>query len=228
MPDRDDEGRTARPPGGGTTSNSGTASNSEAPPGPGKDGPGKDELIDLGLPPRPGRITMDFSGPPLELPEAISLPPDEPDSLQLDLDEVDSDAIDLVDRTRPSEIEIDLREEMRECFTLDDFTGALGAALLLIGKDPDDQEAAKIADACRQRLDAMYTGRLGGTHQVPSVQVPETELRWLGLDHRAAFLLSRMDGVMDIEALLDVCGMPRLEALQTLVELTELGAIRLT
>jgi hypothetical protein len=39
-------------------------------------------------------------------------------------------------------------------------------------------------------------------------------------------LLSRVDGLSTIEEVLDVCGMPRLEALKTLVDLLERGAIR--
>jgi hypothetical protein len=55
----------------------------------------------------------------------------------------------------------------------------------------------------------------------------DSQLRWLGLDHRSGFLLSRIDGLSTVDELLDVCGMPRLEALKTLSELLERGAIRL-
>lgn len=192
------------------------------------EGDREERAIDLGLPGRPSRITMDFTGPELSLPESLDdegAPSSE--SLQLDLDEDESDAIDLVDKRRPSEIGVDLREEMRECFQLDDFTGALRAAQLVLGQDPGATDAQRIADECTRRLEALYTSRLGGTHQVPKVLLPETELRWLGLTHRAGFLISRMDGSLDIEGLLDVSGMPRLEALQTLVELADLGAIGL-
>jgi hypothetical protein len=48
----------------------------------------------------------------------------------------------------------------------------------------------------------------------------------LGLDHRAGFLLSRVDGLSTVEEVLDICGMPRLEALKTLVDLLDRGAIR--
>ena len=61
---------------------------------------------------------------------------------------------------------------------------------------------------------------------VPVPALSETQLRWLGLDHRSGFLLSRVDGIATVEDVLDVCGMPRLEALKTLVDLIERGAIR--
>jgi len=36
-----------------------------------------------------------------------------------------------------------------------------------------------------------------------------------------------VDGVSTVEEVLDICGMPRLEALKTLADLLERGAIRL-
>jgi hypothetical protein len=58
--------------------------------------------------------------------------------------------------------------------------------------------------------------------------VPDAEVRWLGLDHRAGFLLSRIDGVATVDELVDVSGMGRLEALKILAELLEAKAIRFT
>jgi hypothetical protein len=57
------------------------------------------------------------------------------------------------------------------------------------------------------------------------VAVRDVDLRWLGLDHRAGFLLSRIDGHASLDEVLDVSGMPRLEALRTLVDLCEAGAL---
>jgi DNA-binding IclR family transcriptional regulator len=47
------------------------------------------------------------------------------------------------------------------------------------------------------------------------------------MDHRAGFVLSLVDGVSAVEAILDVCGMPRAEALRILHELIDIGAIAL-
>jgi hypothetical protein len=44
-------------------------------------------------------------------------------------------------------------------------------------------------------------------------------LRAAHLDMRAGFLVSLLDGVTTLESLLDVCGMPREEALELLVVL---------
>jgi hypothetical protein len=144
-----------------------------------------------------------------------------------DFDAVDGGgALDLVDRSRPSQ-QLDLVGEMEELYALDDLTGALRHAELILGRQPDHEQAQRCAANCRKRLIALYTSKLGAVDRIVTVALTESQLRWLGLDHRAGFLLSRIDGLLSVEELLDVCGMPRLEALKTLVDLLERGAIRL-
>lgn len=181
------------------------------------------------------RITMDFTGPPLELPDELEVEepkrPSEAAPLTLDLDELDEDddhdALSLVQQTRKSHSALDLTAEMAERYALDDFTGALRIAELVLGRESEHPDARRIAGESRRRLEHLYTSRLGGLGRVPSVAIPDSDLRWLGLDHRAGFLLSRVDGQNSIDELVDISGMPKLEALKTLVELLEVGAIRL-
>jgi hypothetical protein len=135
-------------------------------------------------------------------------------------------ALDLVDRSRPSQ-QLDLIGEMEELYALDDLTGALRYAELVLGRTPDHEQAQRCANNCRARLIQLYSSKIGGTSFVVTVALSESQLRWLGLDHRSGFLLSRIDGISTVEELLDVCGMPRLEALKTLADLLERGAIRL-
>ncbi len=206
-----------------------------------------DESVELKI--RRSRVTMDFSGPPLTLPSESQVEIEVPvvpsaaldgvdleqelggeGPLALDLDDVG--ALDLVDRGSDVEIqradsvdELDLAAEMRERFALDDFTGALRTAELLLGKEPTHAEAQSVAKKSVAKLEQLYTSRLGAMSSIPRVAVPEGEVRWLGLDHRAAFLLSRIDGSHSIDEIIDVSGMPRLEALKTLVELKDLGAL---
>ena len=179
------------------------------------------------------RITMDFTGPPLELPDELEADeprrPSEAAPLTLDLDELDEDegALGLVQQTRKSHSALDLVAEMAERYALDDFTGALRISELVLGREPDHPDARRIAGESRRRLEHLYTSRLGGLARVPRVALPDADLRWLGLDHRAGFLLSRVDGQNTIDELVDISGMPKLEALKTLVELLDVGAIRL-
>lgn len=157
--------------------------------------------------------------PPSVVPSAASAPPGTAP--------LEGGALSLVDeRSRPSRPSIDMAAEMRDRHALGDYTAALSTAELILGRHPDHAEARTISADCRERLAQLHTSRLGSTSRVPRVAIDATDVRWLGLDHRAGFLLSRVDGEHSVEQLVDVSGMPRLEALKTLVELLELGAIR--
>jgi hypothetical protein len=155
---------------------------------------------------------------------AAAMHPDGPGSIS---DSTEGDALGLVDRSRPSTRDVDIVSDMAERYALGDFTGALRAAELLLGMAPDHPEALRYARSSRERLEQLYSSRLGALSRIAHVAVPDHEIRWLGLDHRAGFLLSRVDGCHSIEEVLDVSGMPRLEALKTLSELVSVGAVRL-
>ncbi|GAB4214503.1 MAG: hypothetical protein OHK0013_39240 [Sandaracinaceae bacterium] len=127
-------------------------------------------------------------------------------------------------RARPSS-EPDLAADMADRFALGDFTGALRAAELILGQDPTDAEAALVADRARERLVHLHLARLGGLGAVLSPKVAGAEVRWLGLDHRAGFLLSLVDGATSVEEILDLSGMARHEALRLLAELLDGGAV---
>ncbi len=59
----------------------------------------------------------------------------------------------------------------------------------------------------------------------PYVAVSGEQLTSLPLGHRAGFLLSRMDGVTDLETVIEVSAMPRDEALRLTRELFESGIV---
>jgi hypothetical protein len=59
------------------------------------------------------------------------------------------------------------------------------------------------------------------------VVMPQEKIKLLPLDHRAGFLLSLMDGVTDLETLLEISPMPRGEALRVVRDLFEAGVVDL-
>ncbi len=148
--------------------------------------------------------------------------------LALDLPEP-SDALDLVAQAeeRPTPVAAapaaagDLLQEMRERFSLGDYSGALVMAESLLEEDPNHPEAQKYVASCRTVLEQMYTARIGPLDRVPFVAVPPEQLRWLSIDHRAGFVLSHVDGACSLEQILDVSGMPTLDALRILYELAQ-------
>ncbi|WP_394838522.1 hypothetical protein LVJ94_16600 [Pendulispora rubella] len=109
--------------------------------------------------------------------------------------------------------------EMRDRFSLGDYTGALAAAESLLSEFPDHVEAKRCADNCRSVLEQMYAARIGPLDRVPHVAVPREKLQWLSIDHRAGFVLSHVDGVSSVQMIMAACGMPALDVLRIVHEL---------
>lgn len=118
-------------------------------------------------------------------------------------------------------------DEMKDRYAMGDFTGALVIAESILEARPDDPDARRYADSCREVLTQMYAARLGKLDQVVNVAMAADQIRWLSLDHRAGFLLSLVDGISNVEEILDVSGMPRLDAMRLLYMLLEQRVIAL-
>ncbi|MBS2015157.1 MAG: hypothetical protein JST00_19860 [Deltaproteobacteria bacterium] len=112
-------------------------------------------------------------------------------------------------------------QEMNDRVALGDYSGALEIAERLLAVDPNDPAVNACAESCRSVLKKMYTARIGPLDRVPMVMVARDQLRWLSIDHRAGFVLSLVDGVSSLEMILDVSGMPELDALRILSELAQ-------
>jgi hypothetical protein len=67
--------------------------------------------------------------------------------------------------------------------------------------------------------------RFGSRASVLVLRVAFDEVKTLALDHREGFLLSLIDGASSVEQLLDVCGMPPLEATRILCRLAAEGVV---
>jgi hypothetical protein len=121
----------------------------------------------------------------------------------------------------------DPHKEMQERFALGDYSGALVMAESLLEENPTHVEAREYAESCRAVLQQMYAAKIGPLDRVPVVEVAREQLRWLSIDHRAGFVLSLVDGVSSLEMILDVSGMPSLDALRILYELVQQRIISL-
>jgi hypothetical protein len=115
--------------------------------------------------------------------------------------------------------------KIQDRFALGDYSGALVLAEALLDEDPGNASAERYADSCREMLRGMYLSRIGEGTFVPRIVMGQDQLRWLTLDHRAGFLLSCVDGTSSVDEILDVCGMAPLDALRTMYELKQQGAI---
>ncbi|HET9959377.1 MAG TPA: hypothetical protein VFQ61_33030 [Polyangiaceae bacterium] len=118
--------------------------------------------------------------------------------------------------------------ELADRHAMGDFSGALVLAEGVLETQPDHPEALRYAKNCRDVLTSMYTARLGPLNQLVRVVIPTEQIRWLSLDHRAGFLLSLVDGISTLEEILDISGMPRLDALRIMYSLREERVITLS
>lgn len=167
----------------------------------------------------------------------LSLYPGELGSSPLGLAEVSAQDVELAsppqmtgksDSLPPLPSLTDAARQMQGCYEVGDFSGALTAAEVILEHDPGDVEANRYAQSCRDVLTQMFSARLAPLDRVVSVAISPEQIRWLSLDHKSGFLLSLVDGTCSIEELLDVSGMPRLDALRILLTLSQQKVIALT
>ena len=95
----------------------------------------------------------------------------------------------------------------------------------LVAADANNEFASRLLELNRQALLAQYEQLVDDLAQVPLVQVPQHEIVWHKLDHRAGFLLSRIDGMLSYADIVDISGMTRFETMRILAQLVEQGVI---
>jgi hypothetical protein len=160
-------------------------------------------------------------------PDDLSMAPEPSEALDMVAREADREAPSPSSGTavpapaKSSGRNVDPVIDMRERFSLGDYSGALVVAESILEDDPNDAEALKCSESCRRVLEQMYTTRIGSLDRIPFVAVPQEQLRWLNIDHRAGFVLSHVDGNCSLEQILDVSGMPTLDTLRILYELLQ-------
>jgi hypothetical protein len=74
---------------------------------------------------------------------------------------------------------------------------------------------------------ARVFARFGTLASVPRIVVSPAKLLAMPLDPRAGFVLSRIDGRANVEAIIDSTGLPSEKVLATLVDLVTLQVIAL-
>jgi tetratricopeptide (TPR) repeat protein len=105
------------------------------------------------------------------------------------------------------------------------FEGSLWLCEKILTVEPDNAKTLKLLKRNQEILLKQYESRLSDLSAVPVIQVPQQEIVWHKLDHRAGFLLSRVDGMLSFDDILDISGMGRFEATRILAQLIEQGVI---
>jgi len=103
---------------------------------------------------------------------------------------------------------------------------AVAAVDLALLEDPDSALAQKLVQRHRDGITAVFQAFLGELDRAPVLARPMHELASAPISPRAAFLLSRVDGTLTLDEILDVSGMPRLEAYRYLCQLFLRGILR--
>jgi hypothetical protein len=103
---------------------------------------------------------------------------------------------------------------------------AVAAIDLALAEDPNSALAQKLIHRNRDTIMSVFQGFLGNLDRQPSLARPLHELGSAPISPRAAFLLSRVDGSLTLDEILDVSGMPRLEAYRYLCQLFLRGILR--
>jgi hypothetical protein len=170
-----------------------------------------------------------FKSRPLRSPSRPEIPGMDP------IDARSAEILDEVDRGAPA---IETREERtrrRITALLDraatwgrdsDFDRAVTAVDLALSEDPNSALAQKLIHRNREAIMNAFQAFLGDLQRTPSLARPLHELGSAPISPRAAFLLSRVDGTLSLDEILDVSGMPRLEAYRYLCQLFLRGILR--
>jgi hypothetical protein len=103
---------------------------------------------------------------------------------------------------------------------------AVTAVDLALSEDPSSALAQKLIHRNRDTMQNVFAAFLGDLQRQPALAKPLHELASTPISPRAAFLLSRVDGSLSLDEILDVSGMPRLEAFRYLCQLFLRGILR--
>jgi hypothetical protein len=95
----------------------------------------------------------------------------------------------------------------------------------LLDLAPLHPEALALAAECRLALERECLLAIGSASVVLTTAVSPAELKGFALDNVSGFLLAQLDGATDVEAILDISGLPRLLALRHLRSLVDRGIV---
>jgi hypothetical protein len=82
-----------------------------------------------------------------------------------------------------------------------------------------------LIDPSRALFERAFRAFMGNPHACPIRAIPTETISEHGLDQRAAFLMSRMDGMTSMADLIDSSGMPRFDAVRVMASLRRAKAI---
>ena len=159
-------------------------------------------------------------------PEILGMDPIDARSAEI-LDQIDGGAPAIETREERTRRRITALLERAAAWGRDaDVERAVTAVDLALSEDPNSALAQKLIHRNRETIMTAFQSFLGDLQRTPSLARPLHELGSAPISPRAAFLLSRVDGTLSLDEILDVSGMPRLEAYRYLCQLFLRGILR--
>jgi hypothetical protein len=159
-------------------------------------------------------------------PEILGMDPIDARSAEI-LEQIDSGAPAIETREERTRRRITALLERAAAWGQDaDVERAVTAVDLALSEDPNSALAQKLIHRNRDAIMNAFQAFLGDLQRTPHLARPLHELGSAPISPRAAFLLSRVDGTLSLDEILDVSGMPRLEAYRYLCQLLLRGILR--
>jgi hypothetical protein len=107
----------------------------------------------------------------------------------------------------------------------DESAGLAAELALQLSEQARSHDVDSIVDSGRPLFERAFRACIGDMRCSPIRAIRSEELAKHGFDHRAAFLMSRMDGMLSVSDLLDIAGMPRFDALRLMAALRRAQAV---
>jgi hypothetical protein len=116
--------------------------------------------------------------------------------------------------------------DCRQRLAAGDVEGAYSASERAIAAAMEDQQAEATLEAQRPVFERAYEQVIGGRERVPVMARDLKKIPAGEFDHRVGFLVSCIDGQLDVDALMEISGMSSLETLRALAVLFRRGLVR--
>jgi hypothetical protein len=103
---------------------------------------------------------------------------------------------------------------------------AMAAEMALqLGEQSRSTGICAIIEPMRPLFERAFCACIGDMKNAPIRAIPSEDLANHGFDNRAAFLMSRMDGNINVADLLEMAGMPRFDALRLIAAMKRAQAV---
>jgi hypothetical protein len=119
----------------------------------------------------------------------------------------------------------ELWERAKQTHALGDFSSADRYLDQMLLRNPSDLDARGLKDKNLGQLERKHLARLRSLEATPRIAVGYEQLVWQNLDARKGFLLSRVDGTMSVQDIIDIVHFPRQETIRLLAELVDEGIL---